>query len=52
MEFSSHLASDAGDVVTTTDMGWLQTIILSIVQGLTEFLPVSSSGHMRIVSQL
>ncbi|MGO1950015.1 MAG: undecaprenyl-diphosphate phosphatase [Mycobacteriaceae bacterium] len=33
-------------------MGWMQTIILSIVQGLTEFLPVSSSGHMRIVSQL
>lgn len=33
-------------------MSWVQVIVLSVVQGLTEFLPVSSSGHLRIVSQL
>lgn len=34
------------------DMTWLQTIVLSVVQGLTEFLPISSSGHLLIVSRL
>ncbi|MFW0179093.1 undecaprenyl-diphosphate phosphatase [Rothia sp. P7208] len=33
-------------------MEWIQAIILGLVQGLTEFLPVSSSGHIRFVSQL
>ncbi|WP_346844178.1 undecaprenyl-diphosphate phosphatase [uncultured Rothia sp.] len=32
-------------------MEWIQAIILGLVQGLTEFLPISSSGHIRIVSQ-
>ncbi|WP_237189076.1 undecaprenyl-diphosphate phosphatase [Rothia nasimurium] len=32
-------------------MEWIQAIILGFVQGLTEFLPISSSGHIRIVGQ-
>jgi len=33
-------------------MSWLQVVVLSVVQGLTEFLPISSSGHLAIVSRV
>ncbi|MFC4225269.1 undecaprenyl-diphosphate phosphatase [Lysinibacter cavernae] len=32
-------------------MGFFEAIILGLVQGLTEFLPISSSAHLRIVGE-
>ncbi|PTD96620.1 undecaprenyl-diphosphate phosphatase [Pseudothauera lacus] len=33
-------------------MDWLQVVVLSVVQGLTEFLPISSSAHLILVPVL
>lgn len=35
-----------------THMDWLQILVLGLVQGLTEFLPISSSAHLVLPAQL
>lgn len=38
--------------VTGNGVGWLEAVILGLIQGLTEFLPISSSAHLRIIGPL
>lgn len=33
-------------------MSWIQALLLGLVQGITEFLPVSSSGHLAVLKNL
>jgi undecaprenyl-diphosphatase len=33
-------------------MGWIEAVVLGFVQGLTEFLPISSSAHLRLIGEL
>lgn len=33
-------------------MDWIEAIILGVIQGITEFLPISSSAHLRVVPEL
>ncbi len=32
-------------------MSWLEAVVLGLVQGLSEFLPISSSAHLRVVGE-
>ena len=32
-------------------MNWFEAFVLAVVQGLTEFLPISSSAHLRVVGE-
>lgn len=33
------------------DMSWWEAVVMGLVQGLTEFLPVSSSAHIRVIGE-
>lgn len=33
-------------------MSWIQALIIAVVEGITEFLPISSTGHMIITERL
>lgn len=41
----------AGGCSKVLDVNWIEAAILGLVQGLTEFLPISSSAHLRIVGE-
>ena len=34
------------------EISWWQSIILGIIQGLAEFLPISSSGHLELFKNI
>jgi undecaprenyl-diphosphatase len=36
-------------LLDTMDLSWIEIIVLAVVQGLTEFIPISSTAHMKIV---
>ncbi|MGL5081734.1 MAG: undecaprenyl-diphosphate phosphatase, partial [Microcoleaceae cyanobacterium] len=40
---------ETSTVAASTDIGIFEAIILGLIQGLTEFLPISSTAHLKVV---
>ncbi len=49
---ATGLAPVTSDVAAHDPVTWLQAVVLGVLQGLTEFLPISSSAHLFVFSQL
>lgn len=52
LEGAADVASQSSQTMATDPVTWGQAIILGVLQGLTEFLPISSSAHLLVFSQL
>jgi undecaprenyl-diphosphatase len=46
------LDGSTSNLGTVTLMEWLESLVLGVVQGLTEFLPISSDGHLNLTDKL